>query len=51
VGHAAAEADGEALRRMVQERFQIKRLLFAEIGPVIGTYVGPGALAITFHCD
>jgi DegV family protein with EDD domain len=51
VGHAEAEADGQALMKMVQQRFPVDQLLFAEIGPVIGTYVGPGAVAITFHCN
>jgi DegV family protein with EDD domain len=51
VGHAAAEEDGQALLELVRSRFTVQRLLFAEIGPVIGTYVGPGAFALTFHCD
>jgi len=51
VGHARAPEEGQALLEMVRARFSVGELLFAEIGPVIGTYVGPGALALTFHCD
>ena len=52
VGHAAAPEDGEELLDAVRRRFTVTgETLFAEIGPVIGTYVGPGALAVTFHCD
>jgi DegV family protein with EDD domain len=49
--HAASpEAAGE-LRRALEQRFVVERLIASEIGPVIGTYVGPGAFAATFHCD
>lgn len=51
VVHAADEAAGQELARRVQERFTIDRFIFSEIGPVIGTYVGPGAFGATFHCD
>ena len=52
VGHAASPEDGEELLDAVRRRFTVTgETLFAEIGPVIGTYVGPGALALTFHCD
>ena len=51
VGHAQAPEDGQALLHAITDRFRVQRTLFAEIGPVIGTYVGPGAFAVTFHCD
>ncbi|HET7768532.1 MAG TPA: DegV family protein [Chloroflexota bacterium] len=52
VGHAEAPEEGEALLEAVRQRFPVAgEVLFAEIGPVIGTYVGPGALAVTFHCE
>ena len=51
VGHAQAREDGQRLLEAVRARFSVGQVLFAEIGPVLGTYVGPGALALTFHCD
>jgi DegV family protein with EDD domain len=51
VGHAAAHEAGSELLEAVRERFSVGTLLYAEIGPVIGTYVGPGALALTYHCE
>jgi DegV family protein with EDD domain len=49
--HAEAPESAQELERRLRERVTIERLLTAEIGPVIGTYVGPGAFGVTFHCD
>jgi fatty acid-binding protein DegV len=49
--HADSPEVAVELRRLATERFSIRRLIEAEIGPVIGTYVGPGAYGMTFHCD
>jgi DegV family protein with EDD domain len=49
--HAEAPEAAEELTRRLRERFTIERYVAAEIGPVIGTYVGPGAFGLTFHCD
>ncbi|CAA9279399.1 MAG: DegV family protein [uncultured Chloroflexi bacterium] len=50
--HALAEDAARRVARQLEERFTIQRpIIFSEIGPVIGTYVGPGALGVTFHCD
>jgi DegV family protein with EDD domain len=52
VVHAVAEDVAHELTGRVQERFQLKRPIIAtEVGPVIGTYIGPGAFGVTFHCD
>jgi DegV family protein with EDD domain len=50
--HAVAEEPARELAALIESRFTLTRpMIFAEIGPVIGTYVGPGAFAVTFHCD
>jgi len=50
--HAVAEEPARELAALIESRFTLTRpMIFSEIGPVIGTYVGPGAFAATFHCD
>lgn len=49
--HADAPDVAEQLASAVKARFTIHRFIQSEIGPVIGTYVGPGAFAVTYHCD
>jgi DegV family protein with EDD domain len=51
--HADAPEVADHLRRLVQERFGVPDSLFleVEIGPVIGTYTGPGAFGLSYYCD
>jgi DegV family protein with EDD domain len=49
--HAEARDVGQELAARVQERFKLERLIFTEVGPVIGTYTGPGMFGASFHCD
>lgn len=49
--HAEAPDAAQEIIARVRERYQVERLVVTEIGPVIGTYVGPGAYGATFHCD
>ena len=49
--HAAAPDAGDELASKIRARFQVQQFIFAEMGPVIGTHVGPGAFGATFHCD
>jgi len=50
--HAVAEDSARELARLIESRFKVERpLIFTELGPVIGTYVGPGAFGVTFHCN
>ena len=50
--HAVAEDSARELARMIESRFKVERpTIFTELGPVIGTYVGPGAFGTTFHCE
>lgn len=47
IGHTACPERAEKLRRMVAPL--VKDVIVLEIGPVIGTHVGVGMLALTFH--
>jgi DegV family protein with EDD domain len=49
--HAEAPDVGDELAAKVRARFQVEQFIYTEIGPVIGTHVGPGAFGATFHCD
>jgi DegV family protein with EDD domain len=44
VMHAAAEEELEKLASTIQARFNVTRLFKAELGPVLGAHLGPGAL-------
>ncbi len=49
--HADAAEVADELAGMIQQRFAVEWLIRSEIGPVIGTHVGPGAVGVTYHCD
>ena len=52
VFHAVAEDVGRELVGRVESRFKVERpIVLSELGPVLGTYLGPGAFGLTFHCD
>jgi fatty acid-binding protein DegV len=52
VVHAVAEDVARSLAALIEQRFTLQRpIIFTEVGPVIGTYIGPGAFGATFHCD
>jgi len=44
--HANAPAWADSLERLLRENFQITDLIQAEVGPVVGANVGPGAVGI-----
>jgi len=46
VGHAKAPVWADRLRRLVAEHFEVRESLIGEIGPVVGTHVGPGAVGV-----
>ncbi|MCX8006927.1 MAG: DegV family protein [Coriobacteriia bacterium] len=48
VAHADAPEEAAALKRMVEERFSPTEVLELPVGPVIGSHVGPGMLAVVF---
>ncbi len=41
--------DGEAVARLTKERFNTSIVHRAEVSPVVGTHVGPGAIGIAFY--
>jgi DegV family protein with EDD domain len=50
--HAVAADTARELASLIESRFTVQEpIVFTELGPVIGTYVGPGAFGVTFHCD
>jgi DegV family protein with EDD domain len=48
VGHGDAAEEAEELREMLLERVPFGRVTVTEVGPVIGSHVGPGMLAVGF---
>lgn len=48
VAHGDAPEDAERLREMLAERVPFKEVILTEVGPVIGSHVGPGMLAVAF---
>lgn len=48
IAHANAPADAESLREMLQRDYGAMRIVIGEIGAVIGSHSGPGALAIFY---
>ncbi|HEY70361.1 MAG TPA: DegV family protein [Anaerolineae bacterium] len=43
--------DGEAVKAMIEDRFQPESVFRSGVSPVVGTHVGPGALGIAFYGD
>lgn len=46
--HAQNTEQLKVLRNTIEDKYQIKNIIEAEVGPVIGTHAGPGVLAIAF---
>ncbi len=44
IGHGKAPIWADRLRALLQQRFVVAELLVGEIGPVVGTHAGPGAV-------
>jgi len=51
VMHAAAEDEAQKLGEMIQERFNVTYFFVFELGPVLGTHVGPGTIGTGFCPD
>lgn len=49
VVHSRNEAEATRLAEEIDRRFDVAELRTSEIGPVIGTHTGPGALGIAFY--
>jgi DegV family protein with EDD domain len=47
ISHGNAPAWADRLEKRVRETFVVSELIQAEVGPVVGTHVGPGGVAIS----
>lgn len=47
ISHANAPVEADRLRQMVEQSFTVREIWQSEIGPGIGSHVGPGAFAVT----
>jgi len=48
ISHAQCEADARDLADLLMQRYGVEVTLTTEVGPVIGSHTGPGALALFF---
>ena len=48
ISHAQCEDDARALADMLMQRHGVEATLITDIGPVIGSHTGPGAVALFF---
>lgn len=48
ITHGDCEEDAELLKRQIEERFGIHKVIINGIGSVIGSHAGPGVLALFF---
>ncbi|KEI07086.1 DegV family protein [Clostridium botulinum] len=46
--HADSEFQAEKLKEAILQKIQVRNVVINDIGPVVGTYGGPGALAVFF---
>lgn len=46
VVHTAAEEEGRKLEMLIRETFGNREIMFRQAGPVLGTHLGPGVLAL-----
>ncbi len=49
--HAQAVEEASAFEKEVRARFNCAEMYLSELGPVIGTHVGPGAIGLAFYTD
>ena len=49
--HSRLPGEAEQLAETLRKRFNPRGVVVAEIGPSIGTHVGPGALGVTFFSE
>ncbi|MGF7186790.1 DegV family protein with EDD domain [Desulfitispora alkaliphila] len=48
ISHGDTVEDAEKLKELILKEFNVKEVFISHIGPVVGTYGGPGALAVFF---
>ncbi|WP_280769029.1 DegV family protein [Salipaludibacillus daqingensis] len=47
ISHAKAESEAKSLMTQMNDHFTVKKEVLTNIGPVIGTHVGPGTIAVS----
>jgi DegV family protein with EDD domain len=51
VAHSHVPDAGRVLEKELRENFNWVELRFLEMGPVLGTHMGPGLVGVSFYCD
>jgi len=51
VSHSDCETDALRLAEIVKDTVNVRNIEIVEMGPVIGTHVGPGCVALIFEAD
>lgn len=49
IGHTDNLEQAKALEQLILKQKLVKEIIISQIGPIIGTHVGPGMLALTFY--
>ncbi|MBO5352475.1 MAG: DegV family protein [Lachnospiraceae bacterium] len=49
ISHSDCIEEAKALAELVEQEFHPKKIIFGDIGPVIGAHTGPGAMALTYY--
>ncbi|MGE5416800.1 MAG: DegV family protein [Acidobacteriota bacterium] len=51
VVHSACDDDAEYLRKVLEDKYSPREIIVSEIGPVVGSHVGPGSFSVFFESD
>jgi len=51
IAHSHVPDAARALEKELSENFNWVELRFLEMGPVLGTHMGPGLIGVSFYCD
>lgn len=51
IGHSRVPEAAQVLEKGLRERFNWVELRLFELGPVLGTHMGPGFVGVSFYCD
>ena len=51
VMHGAAQQAGIYVKEALENAFQIKAIVFGQVGPVIGVHTGPGTVGVGMHFE
>jgi len=49
VSDSDAQAEGDEMANRIKEAFNLRQVMRAEIGEVVGNNLGPGGVAVTFY--